>query len=239
MTDQRTCFESTEKRPRLLDLFCKAGGAGTGYYWAGFDVVGVDHRPQPHYRYTFVQREVIDFLKMIWVEGHYAAVHASPPCQWGTAYGRRPNHVKESPNLVPKVRDLLERTGLPYVIEQPWVNRHAMVSERTIVLDGTQFGLDVMRRRCFESNIPGWIAVERPPRDRERQTPRFAPATNRQNLRRTVEVGVWRIPLDVQKEAMGIEWEITREELSEAIPPAYTEWIGARLMEQVTAHAGN
>jgi DNA (cytosine-5)-methyltransferase 1 len=221
-------------RPRLLDLFCGAGGAAMGYHRAGFDVVGVDIEPQPHYPFDFVPDDALRTLQGSSLCGltlrDFDAIHASPPCQWGTAYGRRPNHVKESRNLVPVVRDLLERTGLPYVIEQPWVNRHALISGRTVVLDGTQFGLDVMRRRCFESNVPGWIALERPPRHPELQTPRFPPATNRTNLRRTVEVGVWRIPLDVQKRAMGVDHEITLAELSQAIPPAYTEFIGGQLL---------
>lgn len=99
-------------------------------------------------------------------------------------------------------------------------------------LCGSSFGLDVRRHRLFESNV----SILVPPCDHGWQTPRFPPASNRTNLRRTVEVGVWRIPLDVQQRAMGINWT-TLEELSEAIPPAYTEHIGRQLLAEVEAVA--
>jgi DNA (cytosine-5)-methyltransferase 1 len=92
-------------------------------------------------------------------------------------------------------------------------------------LCGSSFGLDVQRHRYFESNV----TLLAPPCDHGWQTPRFPCATNRTNLRRTVEVGVWRIPLAVQQQAMGIDW-MTLRELSEAIPPAYTECLGAQLL---------
>jgi DNA (cytosine-5)-methyltransferase 1 len=82
------------------------------------------------------------------------------------------------------------------------------------------FGLDVRRHRCFEASF----AIVQPKCAHSTQAPRFAPATNRTNLRRTVEVGVWRIPLDVQQRAMGINWMML-EELSQAIPPAYAKYI--------------
>jgi DNA (cytosine-5)-methyltransferase 1 len=225
-------------RPRLLDLFCGAGGAAMGYHRAGFDVVGVDIAPQPHYPFEFVQTDALDVLANL--SGNsmryslaldmFDAIHASPPCQWGTAYGRRPDHVKDSPNLIPTVRKLLHETGLPYIIEQPETNREHM--QAPVTLCGSSFGLDVRRHRCFELNV----AMLAPPCQHDWQTPRFAPATNRKNLRRTVEVDVWRIPLEVQKKAMGIDW-MTRDELSEAIPPAYTEFIGKQLLDHLGVKA--
>lgn len=99
-------------KPILLDLFCGAGGATKGYQRAGFYVWGVDIAPQPNYcGDRFTQADAFDFMcgpdgsPLDWSE--VAAVHASPPCQWGTAYNRRPNHVKESPNLVEPIRELL------------------------------------------------------------------------------------------------------------------------------------
>ena len=206
---------------RLLDLFCGAGGAAKGYADAGFDVVGVDIKPQPHYPYEFHQADVIEFL----IEVHrFDAIHASPPCQWGTAYKRRPGHVKESPNLVADTRTLLYATGLPYVIEQPWGNAHAL--HGPLKLCGSMFGLEVQRHRAFETN---WLTEEPPPCDHSVWTAQYPPATNRTNLRKTVEVGVWRIPLSVQQKAMGgCEW-MTLSELSQAIPPAYTHWLGRQL----------
>lgn len=210
---------------RILDLFCGAGGASRGYADAGFEVVGVDIDPQPNYPFEFHQGDALMLLDALLMDSRpFAhAIHASPPCQFGTAYKRRPNHVKDCPNLIPATRTALQRTGLPYVIENNYSNRRELIDPTTYC--GSSFGLDVQRHRCFESNIP----LVAPPCDHSWQTPRFAPATNRTNLRRTVEVGVWRIPLDVQQRAMGIDW-MTLPELSEAIPPAYTEHIGRQLM---------
>ncbi|HWT25840.1 MAG TPA: hypothetical protein VN213_20210 [Solirubrobacteraceae bacterium] len=101
--------------------------------------------------------------------------------------------------------------------------------ENPVQLCGTGFGLDVQRHRLFESNVP----LMGMPCAHGRHAPRFPAATNRgKNTRRTVEVGVYRIPLDVQQRAMGIDW-MTLEELSEAIPPAYTEFIGNQLAERL------
>lgn len=212
--------------PLLLDLFCSAGGATKGYQRAGFCVVGVDINPQPNYcGDEFVQSDALTFP----LDG-FDAIHASPPCQWGTAYARRPNHVKDSPNLIAATRERLAATGLPYVIEQP---PHGGPEMRApVCYCGSSFGLDVQRHRLFESNV----MLLSPPCDHSWQMPRFKQATNRQNLRRTVEVGVWRIPLNVQRRAMGIDW-MTLEELSEAIPPAYTEHIGHQLINHIAHRA--
>lgn len=204
---------------RLLDLFCGAGGAAMGYARAGFTVVGVDIKPQPRYPFEFIQADALDFD----VSG-FDAIHASPPCQAFTAYKRRPNHVGEYPDLIWPTRQRLIASGVPYVIEN--IPKAPLLNP--IQLCGSSFGLDVRRHRLFESSFP----MLAPPCDHGWQTPRFPQATNRKNLRRTVEVGVYRIPLAVQQWAMGIDW-MKLDELSEAIPPAYTEWIGGRLMAAV------
>ena len=211
---------------RLLDLFCGAGGAGMGYHQAGFEVVGVDVEPQPNYPFEFVNADALELLS----NGSnffasFDAVHASPPCQQFTAYRRRGNGVGDKyPDLIAPTRAALDELGLPYVIE----NVVGAPLRDPIQLCGSSFGLDVRRHRLFESNVP----MSPPPCDHSWQTPRFPPATNRTNLRRTVEVGVWRIPLATQQTAMGIDWMELRE-LSEAIPPAYTEWIGLELMHRL------
>ena len=214
-------------RPRLLDLFCGAGGAAAGYHRAGFDVVGVDIRPQPRYPFEFVCGDACsEWLDIL---GPFDAIHASPPCQAWTPYRRRGAGIGDAaPNMIAEVRAILEDSGLPYVIE----NVGGAPLRETVQLCGTGFGLDVQRHRMFECSFP----VMAVPCAHGRNGPRFQQATNRRNQRRTVEVGVWRIPLDVQQRAMGIDW-MTLEELSNAVPPAYTEHIGGYLMAEVRARA--
>lgn len=209
-------------KPVLIDGYCGAGGATKGYQRAGFYVIGVDVWPQPNYcGDEFVQADFLTFP----LDGAQA-VHASPPCQRWTAYGRRPEHVGEYPDLIAPTRTRLVASGAPYVIE----NIPGTPLEAPIMLCGSMFDLDVQRHRLFETS---WGLEDHPwPCRHGIWAPRYPQATNRRNLRRTVEVGVWRIPLADQLRAMGIDW-MAIEELSEAIPPAYTEWIGARLFEVV------
>jgi DNA (cytosine-5)-methyltransferase 1 len=211
---------------RLLDLFCKAGGAGMGYHRAGFDVTGVDIEPQPHYPFTFIQADALEVLADRDFMAQFAAVHASPICKKWTAYRRRPDHVPEYPDLIGPTRKLLEAN-----FDGPWVmeNIPGAPLRPDIKLCGSPFNLDVQRHRWFETNMPG---VMSPPCVHGIWKPRFAHATNRTNLRRTVEIGVYRIPLPVQRQAMDIDW-MTLTELSQAIPPAYTEYIGGQLLEHL------
>jgi len=220
-------------RPRLLNLFCGAGGAAVGYHRAGFDVTGVDNTAQPNYPFEFHQMDANDALLVLTMDaGAYSkrfhAIHASPPCQAFTAYRRRGEGVGDGyPDLIDVVREQLKDSDLPYVIE----NVPGSPLRNHLQLCGTSFGLDVRRHRWFESNI----AMLAPACDHDKPC-RFPQATNRTRLRRTVEIGVWRIPLDVQQRAMGINW-MTLPELTEAIPPAYTEHIGAQLLAAMEAAA--
>lgn len=209
-------------RPKLLDLFCGAGGAAMGYYRAGFDVTGVDIEPQPRYPFTFVRADAMTFP----LDG-FDAIHASPPCQKFTAYRRRGDGVGDGyPDLIAPVRERLEASGALWVMENV-----ARSPVRPLVhLCGSSFGLDVQRHRWFETNAP----MMSPPCAHGLQKPRFPCATNRTNLRRTVEIGVWRIPLPVQQRAMGIDW-MTLDELTLAVPPAYAEYIGAQVLEHLKA----
>jgi DNA (cytosine-5)-methyltransferase 1 len=179
---------------------------------AGFDVVGVDIEPQCEYPFTFIQGDALEFdlrgFDLIW---------ASPKCQAFTAYKRRPGHVREVENQIPAVRAKLKASGLPYVIE----NVPGAPLESPVVLCGSMFGLDVRRHRLFESSF----VIDAPSCNHAAQKPRFAQATNRTNLRSTVEIGVYRIPLAVQRKAMGINW-MSLPKLSQAIPPAYAEHVG-------------
>lgn len=196
-----------------------------GYYRAGFDVVGVDHSLQSGYPFPFVEADVFEVDLDSW--GGVVVVAASPPCQSFTSYRRRGGGVGDGyVNLIPETRELLERTGLPYVIENVEAAREHLLDP--VMLCGSSFGLNVRRHRLFESNVD----LVGPACDHGWQTPRFHPATNRSNLRSTVEVGAGRIPLRVQSEAMGIDW-MKRRELSLAIPPAYTECLGLQLLARL------
>jgi DNA (cytosine-5)-methyltransferase 1 len=210
---------------RLLDLYCCAGGAADGYAVAGFEIVGVDIDPQPNYPYEFIQDDALTVLRDHEFTDDFDAIHASPPCQSFTAYRRKGHGVGAGyPDLIPPTRAALIAAGRPYVIE----NVHGAPLQDAVRLCGSSFGLDVRRHRFFESDVP----IMAPPCNHTAQRPgRFPGATNRASMSRaTVEVGVWRIPLETQKSAMGIDREITLRELSEAIPPAYTEHIGGYLM---------
>jgi DNA (cytosine-5)-methyltransferase 1 len=211
------------KRLRLLDLYCGAGGAAEGYARAGFEVVGVDLRPQPNYPYEFIQADALAYLDDRRPDA-FDAIHASPPCQAFTAYKRRPGHIGDYPDLIAATRERLRATGKPYVIE----NVPGAPLLEPVQLCGSSFGLDVRRHRHFEASFP----LRGLPCEHGWQRPRFPQATNRKNRRRTVEVGVWRIGLDVQQIAMGVDWT-TLEELSESIPPAYTTWIGWQLQAHI------
>jgi DNA (cytosine-5)-methyltransferase 1 len=205
-------------RPRALDLFCSAGGAAMGLHRAGFEVVGVDICPQPHYPFAFRPGDAFEADL-----AGYDLIWASPPCQGETAYKRRGGHVAPVDTVggIERIRARLEASGIPYIIENVEGARRAL--RNPITLCGSMFPetLDVRRHRLFECSFP----VAQPKCRHELQRGDFAQATNRTNRRRTCEVGVWRIPLEVQQRAMGIDW-MTREELSQAIPPAYAEYLG-------------
>jgi DNA (cytosine-5)-methyltransferase 1 len=201
---------------RALDLFCGAGGASMGLHRAGFEVVGIDHRKQPRYPFTFIQADALrppvrlEDFDLIW---------ASPPCQAFCAYRRRGDGVGDGyENLIPETRAMLSAAGVPYVIE----NVPGAPLEQSFKLCGSSFGLNVRRHRLFEASFRVLLS---PPCAHGWQLPRFQQATNRTNQRRTVEVGVYRIPLETQRAAMGIDW-MRLDELSQAIPPAYAEFIG-------------
>lgn len=222
-------------KPRLLDLFCGAGGAAMGYHRAGFDVVGVDIAPQPNYPFHMSVRDALEVADTYTVD----AIHASPPCQEFTAYQRTGN-VGEYPDLVGETRGLLESLGVPWVIE----NVAGAPLKEPLMLCGTMFDppMEVQRHRYFESNIelvpPQWPCRHKlNGRDRYpggRSVARTGSSGGK--VRATVEVGSWDIPLATQQQAMGIDW-MNLEELSEAIPPAYTELIGHQLMQHLEVRA--
>lgn len=207
--------------PRLLDLFCGAGGAGEGYRRAGFDVVGVDINPMPNNPHEFIQADAMTFP----LDG-FDAIHASPPCQQFTPLRAR-QAWKEYPDLVDATRKRLWASGVPFVIE----NVMGAPLTHGVVLCGCMFGLRVYRARRFESSVFMW-QPQHGPHDRLTSTKKrrkdFAAGMN---ISVTGDVGSW-----VGPACMGIDW-MNGNELSQAIPPDYTEWIGKRLLESMKAIA--
>jgi DNA (cytosine-5)-methyltransferase 1 len=137
-------------KPRLLDLFCGAGGAAMGYARAGFEVVGVDIKPQPHYPFEFIQGDAMAFLRDGPTLTHgerIDVIHASPPCQrYSIANNIHQND--DHPDLLPETRRLLLATGLPYVIE----NVPGAPMQNYAVACGLALGVNVKRHRWFESS---------------------------------------------------------------------------------------
>jgi DNA (cytosine-5)-methyltransferase 1 len=140
-------------RPRLLDLFSGAGGCSTGYHRAGFEVVGVDSRPQPRYPFTFVQADALTFPL-----AGFDAIHASPPCQDYSRAMRGLVREGRYPRLINAMRDRLEGSGGPWIIETvpgaPLPVQTDLFGAHGIELCGTMFGLKVQRHRLFEASFP-------------------------------------------------------------------------------------
>jgi DNA (cytosine-5)-methyltransferase 1 len=228
-------------KPRALDLFCCAGGASMGLHRAGFDVVGVDIRPQPRYPFTFHQADALTFP----LEG-FDFIWASPPCQAFTAMRFMPD-AKQHPNLIPETRARLIAAGVPYCIENV---EGAPLGEsgHLIMLCGTMFGLktpdgraELRRHRLFETSFS--IPL-RPPcrhlatvlgiygghlRDRCRTTIQVMGGGMRNGGKARVRDS---FTIEEARHAMGIDW-MPMSALSQAIPPAYSEFIGRQILEQM------
>jgi DNA (cytosine-5)-methyltransferase 1 len=207
--------------PRILDAFCKAGGAGMGYHRAGFDVIGVDIEPQPHYPFRFVQADVFS-LPARWIGNEFDAVHASPPCQAYSKLNRF--HKREYPLLLEPTRALLQASGLPFIIEN--VPGAPLIDP--VTLCGVAFGLQVIRHRAFESNwaLSAPVHVTHPSglySPTGHGDPNWAHREANPHLSGIGYTARCRV-------AMGIMW-MTRNELAEAIPPAYTEHLGRQLVQ--------
>ena len=213
------------KRPRLLDLYCCAGGAGTGYSEAGFEVVGVDLKAQPNYPFEFIQANALD-LDPAFIR-QFDAIHASPPCQSYSDLAKRNGNADSWPRLIDPTRDLLVDSGLPYVIE----NVEGAPLRDPVVLCGTMFrGLRVLRHRLFESNFP----ILTPTHGKHPKVHTFDKRKSHygktDDMRDFVQVtGGGNCTIAAARDAMGISW-MTKNELNEAIPPAYTRLIGKQLI---------
>lgn len=215
-------------KPRLLDLFCGAGGAARGYQMAGFHVIGVDIKPQPRYAGdVFIQADAMTFP----LDG-FDVIHASPPCQ---AYSSATPREHSHPDLYAPTRDRLVESGLPYVIE----NVIGAPYDHGVVLCGSMFGLTVdgewiQRHRNFETS---WFAFQ--PACAHPKGRRSLLVTGHAFIRETRDIARHsrQGPFELAERLMGIDW-MTRKELVQAIPPAYTEHIGRQLiaaLQQVAA----
>ncbi len=217
-------------KPRLLDLFCGAGGAAKGYQRAGFYVVGVDNKPQPHYcGDEFYQADALTFN----LEG-YDAYHASPPCQlYSLASVVHRNKGVIYPDLIAATRFRLCLNGKPFVIEN--VPPAAKFLVEPITLCGTMFGLGVFRHRVFESTF----VLETPEHHKHNgkigdgKYFSVAGGAGRWKSWGTVYRNVSKGTRAQWRQAMGIDWML-RSELTQAIPPAYTEYIGGYLMKAIS-----
>lgn len=214
--------------PRLLDLFCGAGGAAVGYHRAGFEVVGVDIAPQKHYPFEFHQGDALEYLAAHGQE--FDAIHASPPCQGYSLLAFAPNRdMSAYPRLVEDVRRAAIATGRPFAIE----NVPQAPLRNPLTLCGTMFGLATHKHRAFECEPPVWFA----PSQCTRAAVKPKGSTNRLgqyygDAANMVTVAGHLFSRASGSRAMGIDW-MTRDELAEAIPPAYTEFIGQQLLAYI------
>ena len=207
---------------RLLDLYCKAGGASKGYQLAGFEVVGVDIKKQKRYPYEFIQADCLELMKDMDFLRSFDVIAASPPCQTHSITQHLRNAQGKSTDkidLIPQTREALVASGKPYVIENvpgsPLIN--------PIQMCGSHFELKVRRHRRFESNLP---LIGSPCKHKEQGKPVGIYGSMRDEI---PGGGHTAKTIEQAREAMGIDWMIWGE-LVEAIPPIYTQEIGKQLL---------
>jgi DNA (cytosine-5)-methyltransferase 1 len=200
--------EQPMTRPTMLDTYCKAGGSAMGWDLAGFDVVGVDIEPQPNYPFEFHQCDAIEYID---THGHeFDAVTGSPPCPRYAAVTKWRGNPGDHPDLIAPTRDAMNRAGRPWVIE----NVPEAPIRRDFLLCGTQFGLNIRRHRVFEVGL--WTpAFELQPGCLCYRNPRLVPFEHKDER--------------AFADALGCPW-MTAKEGRDAIPPAFTEYIGRQLL---------
>ena len=228
-------------KPKLLDLFCGAGGAAMGYHRAGFEVVGMDNKPQPRYPFPFIQADAISSLMRMslggsrqdnqgrwWHLDDFDVFHASPPCQAYVDYNRKGKRETNHPRLIEPIRERL--VGHIYVIEN--IHKAPLLSH--IMLCGSMFGLRVRRHRYFEAPCLPLLPVYHCNHKLKVSTGELIGVYARGGHGPRHGKGIREVsPLPAQitaDEAMGIDW-MNNKELTQAIPPAYTEYIGKYLMQ--------
>lgn len=209
---------------RLLDLFCGVGGAATGYARAGFkEIVGIDHCPMPRYPFPFILADALEYAESHGKE--FDAIHASPPCQRYSSMSR----VREKhPDLYAPTREILLQLGVPFVIE----NVPGAPYSHGIILCGSMFGLAVRRHRNFETS---WLILQSLQCDHQRQG---RPITITGHGGGRPRPHSWKGIRSDWPTLMGMPWA-TPKEVTQAVPPAYTEFIGKQLLACLSQSAGS
>ena len=212
-------------KPKLLDLYCKAGGASMGYHLAGFEVVGIDNKKQKRYPFEFIQADALEVLQDIDYLKSFDVLAGSPPCQTHSitqhlrnAQGKTTDKI----DLIPQTREGFVKSGKPYVIENvpgsPLVN--------PVVVCGSSFNLKVRRHRLFESTLELTGSVC----DHKAQG---RPVGIYGSMKDEIPNGGRTAKsIEQAREAMGIDWMIWGE-LVEAIPPIYTKYLGEQIISQL------
>jgi DNA (cytosine-5)-methyltransferase 1 len=220
------------RRPRILDLYCGQGGAAVGYYLAGFDVIGLDKRPQPQYPFPIIRGDGLAALRDDGLLDQIDAIHASPPCQSESQlrFLTRKNYV----DLLTPTLELLDD-----LIDIPWIVENVETTAKmpgSIVLCGTHFNLGVpgralKRHRRFSASFPlpdpgpCWCAGQ--------PTGGVYGHLSNTGIVRGFSFGTMEA-----RRAMGIDW-MSRQGLAQAIPPDYTRWIGEQLISRYFPHTGS
>lgn len=209
-----------------LDLYCGGGGAGQGYFLAGYDVTGVDIDQQPKYprQLQFIQTDALGVLRDINYCRQFDLIHASPVCKRYSTITKTAGTSEDHPDDIAEVRELLQEISKPYVIE----NVPGAPLRNYVELCGTMFGLNVIRHRWFEC----WPEVWFPPFTCNHQKTVVAHGRRPDREKHYAAVTGHFSDVEFAQESMGVDW-LGQKELSQAIPPAYTSWIGEQMKKHI------
>lgn len=221
-------------KPRLLDLFCGAGGCSVGYARAGFEVIGVDIEPHKDYPYELIVGDAMQVAADVAYLNTFDVVHGSPPCPRYSASRHATGRGDDHPDFVPPFRALMNAWGGTWVME----NVEGAPMPAAVTICGWAMGLKHIRRhRLFESNLllmsPGCacphgdtVSVFGHSGEDRRNSTRALYGSMRKH-----------VPIAEVRELMGVPWMTQREDISDSIPPAYTEYVGAQLIDQLVVVA--